>query len=107
MPQIQRVGDQPRGGSVREAQHTAQFRRREIPDRRGAVPAQADRPLHAGQPTLGDSIARMQIGPMRSDRQAPGLGGDQGVFVRLSGSQRASGIQLDQIIFERTSCISA
>jgi len=49
----------------------------------------------------------MQIGPMRSDRQAPGLGGDQGVFVRLSGSQRASGIQLDQIIFERTSCISA
>src|SRR4249919_1160877 len=102
VPQIQRVGDQPGGGSVREAQRTPQLRRREIPDRRGAVPAQADRPLDAGQPALGDSIARMQIGPMRSDLQAPGLGGDHGVFVRLSRCQRGSGIQLDQVTFEHT-----
>ena len=49
----------------------------------------------------------MQIGPVRSDLQAPGLGGDQGVFVRLSRSQRASGIQLDQVAFEHTFNLSA
>jgi hypothetical protein len=60
----------------------------------------------AGQPTLSNRVAGMQISPMRSDVEAAGFGGDQGVFVGLRGSQRLRRIPPNQIIFEHTSCIS-
>jgi hypothetical protein len=49
----------------------------------------------------------MEVGPMRRDLEAPGFGADQGVFVGLGGSQGAGRVQLDEIIFEHASCISA
>jgi hypothetical protein len=58
--------------------------------------------LRTGQPTLGYTVAGVQIGPMGSNLQPSGLGGDEGVFVGLRGSQRAGRIQLHQIIFEHT-----
>ena len=58
--------------------------------------------LPTGQPTLGNSVAGVQVGPMRSDLESSGFGGDQGVFVGLRGGQGAGRIQLHQIIFEHT-----
>jgi hypothetical protein len=50
--------------------------------------------LGASDATVGDGVAMMQVGPMRSDLQPPGTGGDQGVFVGLRGRQGGGGIQL-------------
>jgi hypothetical protein len=44
----------------------------------------------------------MQIRPVRRDLQTSGLGDDQSVFVGLSGGERASRVQLHQIIIEHT-----
>jgi hypothetical protein len=60
-----------------------------------------------GNPAHRDGVAVVQVGPMRGELQPADFGGDQGVFVGLSGSQSAGRIQLHQIIFEHTSCISA
>jgi hypothetical protein len=50
----------------------------------------------------------MQIGPMGRDMEPAGFGKDQGVFVGLRSRQGGGGgIQLDQLIFEHASCISA
>jgi hypothetical protein len=52
----------------------------------------------AGQPALRNGVAGVQVGPMPSDLESAGFGGDQGVFVGLRGSQGCGRIQLDQII---------
>jgi hypothetical protein len=49
----------------------------------------------------------MQIGPMGRDMEPAGFGKDQGVFVGLRRRQGGGSIQLDQLIFEHASCISA
>ena len=100
MPQIQRGADQPGRGAVGHAQRTAEFGGREIPDRRGAGPAQPNWVFSAGQPALRDSLTRVQVGPMRRDLQPPSFGDDQGVFVGLRSSEGACRIQLSQLIFE-------
>jgi hypothetical protein len=101
------VPDHSGRGSVGHAEHTAEFCGSETADGWGAVPAQPDRVFGAGQPTLHDRLAKMQVSPMRRDLQPADLGGDQGGFVGLSGGERAGAIQPHQIIFEHTSCISA
>jgi hypothetical protein len=92
---------------VGDAQHTAEFGGGEASNGRGALPAQPDRVFDTGQPALRDGVPGMQVGPMGSDAEAAGFGGDQGVFVSLRGSQGCGPIQLQQIIFEHASCISA
>jgi len=52
----------------------------------------------AGDTTLRESVAGMQIGPVRGNLQPTSLGGDQGVFVRHRGGQGAGRIQLGEII---------
>jgi hypothetical protein len=52
----------------------------------------------AGQPALRNGVAGVQVGPMPSDAEAAGFGGDQGVFVGLRRGQGLRRIQLDQII---------
>ena len=64
------------------------------------LPAQPDRVFDTGQPALRDGVSGMQVGPMGSDAEAAGFGGDQGVFVSLRSSQGCGPIQLHQIIFE-------
>jgi hypothetical protein len=55
----------------------------------------------AGQPAFRNRIPGVEIGPVGGDVEAAGLGGDQGVFVGLRGSQGLRGIQLHQtVIFE-------
>jgi hypothetical protein len=54
--------------------------------------------LTAGQPVLRYGVSGMQVGPMSSELQPSGFGGDQGVFVGLRGGQSAGRIQLHQII---------
>ncbi len=56
----------------------------------------------AGQPTHGDGVAGVQVGPVAGDVESAGFGGDQVVFVGLSSGQGAGLIQLHQIIFEHT-----
>jgi hypothetical protein len=102
MPQIQCIADHSGGGSVGHPQHTTQLSSSETADGWGAVPAQPDRVFGAGQPTLHDRLAGMQVSPMRRDLQPADLRGDQGVFVGLSGGERAGAIQPHQIIFEHT-----
>ena len=68
----------------------------------GCLPRRAGLGVRCGQPTLGDRFAGVQVGPVCCDLEPPDLGGDQGVFVGLSGGEGASGIQLHQIIFEHT-----
>jgi hypothetical protein len=59
--------------------------------------------LTARQPTLRNSLAGMEVGPMSGELEPPGFGGDQGVFVGLGCGQGAGRIQLHQIIiFEHT-----
>jgi hypothetical protein len=87
MPQIQRVPDQPDRGTVRDPQHTTEFGWGEVRDCGGALPAEPDRMLRAGQPTFGYTVAGVQVGPMSCDLKSSGFGGDQGVFVGLRGCQ--------------------
>jgi hypothetical protein len=55
----------------------------------------------AGQPASRNRTPGVEIGPVGGDVEAAGLGGDQGVFVGLRGSQGLRGIQLHQtVIFE-------
>jgi hypothetical protein len=98
MPQIQRIPDQPAGCPVGDAEYTAEFCGGEGCDRGGAVPAQPDRVFGAGQLALRNRVAGVQVGPMPSDVEAAGFGGDQGVFVGLRRGQGCGRIQLDQII---------
>jgi hypothetical protein len=108
VPQIHSVTDQSARRPVRHPQYTAEFGWGEVRDGGGAVPTQPDRMLTARQPTLRNSVAGMEVGPMSGDLEPPGFGGDQGVFVRLSSGQGAGRIQLHQlIIIQHTSCISA
>ena len=58
--------------------------------------------LPTGQPSLRDGVAGVQVGPMSSNLQPAGFGGDQGVFVGLSRGQGAGRIQPHQFIFEHT-----
>jgi hypothetical protein len=102
MPQIQRIPDHSGRGSVGHAEHTAEFSGGETADGWGAVPAQPDRVFGAGQPTLGDRLTGMKIGPVRRNLQPADFGGDQGVFVALRGGEAAGHIQFHQIIFEHT-----
>ena len=107
VPQVQRITDQPGCGAVGDPQYAAEFGGCEVGDGGGAVPAQPDRMFGAGQPTLYHGVAGVQVGPVGGELQPSGFGGDQGVFVGLGCGQSVGGIQLDQIVFEHASCISA
>jgi hypothetical protein len=98
MSPIQGVADESAGCPGGDAQYTAEFGGGEVADCRGAVPAQPDRVFGAGQPALCNRVAGVQVGPMPSDAEAAGFGGDQGVFVGLRRGQGLRRIQLDQII---------
>jgi hypothetical protein len=100
VPQIQRITNQPARRAIRHLKDAAEFGGCEVGDGGGAVPAQPDRMLGAGQPTVGDGVAGLQVGPVGGELQPSGFGGDQGVFVGLGCSESGGGIQLDQIIFE-------
>ena len=100
VPQIQRITNQPGCGAVGDPQYAAEFGGCEVGDGGGAVPAQPDRMFGAGQPTVGDGVAGVQVGPVGGELQPSGFGGDQGVFVGLGCGQSVGGIQLDQIVFE-------
>jgi hypothetical protein len=76
----------------------SRIRRGEVSDCRGADPAQPDRAFGAREPALRNGAAGVQVGPMPSDLESAGFGGDQSVFVGLRGSQGCGRIQLDQII---------
>ena len=100
VPQIQRITDQPGCGAIRHLKDAAEFGGCEVGDGGGAVPAQPDQMLGAGQPALHHRVAGLQVGPVGGELQPSGFGGDQGVFVGLGCGQSLGGIQLDQIIFE-------
>ena len=94
VPQIQRVTYQPVCRPIGDSQYTAQLGWGKIADRRSAVSTEPHRILSAGQPALRDSIAGMEVSPMRRDLQPAGFRNDQRVFVSLRRGQRGGGIPL-------------